>query len=115
MVSCDASGKVNVWKGLNVMASYSKKGEITHCIFCELNMDQKLKTSNLFFFGGTNGIVCLADDQNHCSDVCKVGGAIKSLLFYEKENSVIIITSTLLLVQFRISTSEKSVIFQKNK
>jgi intraflagellar transport protein 140 len=71
-------------------------------------MDQKLKTSNLFFFGGKSGIVCLADDSNHCSDVCKVGGAIKSLLFYEKENSVIIITSTMLLVQFRISTSEKS-------
>ncbi len=52
--------------------------------------------------------MCLADDANHCSDVCKVGGAIKSLLFYEKENSVIIITSTLLLVQFKISTNEKS-------
>lgn len=61
-------------------------------------MDTKIKTNNLFFFGGKSGVVCLADDSNHCSDVCKVGGAIKSLLFYEKENSVIIITSTLLLV-----------------
>ena len=57
-----------------------------------------MKMSNIFFFGGKNGIVCLADDANHCSEVCKVGGAIKSLLFYHKENSVIIITSTLLLV-----------------
>ena len=41
------------------------------------------------------------------SEVCKVGGSIKSLLFYQKENSVIIITSTLLLVQFKISANEK--------
>ncbi len=53
-------------------------------------------------------MVCLADDSNHCSDLCKVGGAIRSLLFYEKENSVIIITSTLLLVQFKISPNEKN-------
>lgn len=62
----------------------------------------------MFFFGGKSGVVCLADDANHCSDVCKVGGSIKSLLFYEKENSVIIITSTLLLVMFKISTSVKT-------
>lgn len=67
-----------------------------------------MKTGNLFFFGGKSGVVCLADDANHCSDVCKVGGSIKSLLFYEKENSVIIITSTLLLVMFKISTSVKT-------
>ena len=66
-----------------------------------------MKMTNIFFFGGKNGVVCLADDANHCSEVCKVGGAIKSLLFYYKENSVIIITSTLLLVQFKISASEK--------
>ena len=60
------------------------------------------------FFGGKSGVVCLADSSNHCSEVCKVGGSIKSLLFYSKENSVIIITSTLLLVQFRISPNEKT-------
>lgn len=52
----------------------------------------------MFFIGGKSGVVCLADDSKHCSEVCKVGGSIKSLLFYEKDNSVIIITSTLLLV-----------------
>lgn len=35
-------------------------------------MDKKVKTNNLFFFGGKSGVVCLADDSNHCSDVCKV-------------------------------------------
>jgi len=42
--------------------------------------------------------VYLADDLKNISEVCKVGGSVKALLFYEKENSVIIITSHLLLV-----------------
>ena len=112
MVSTDEKGLVAVWRGINCISTYQREGVITNCIFCELNFPekegQKLKTSNLFFFGGKSGVVCLADSSNHCSEVCKVGGAIKSLLFYEKENSVIIITSTLLLVQFRISPNEKT-------
>lgn len=43
-----------------------------------------------------------------CSDVCRVGGTIKALIFYQKEGSAIVITSTLLLVQFKINFSEKS-------
>ena len=58
--------------------------------------------------GGKSGIVCLADDNKHCSEVCKVSGSIQSLLFYKQENSVVIITSTLLFVQFRISPNQKT-------
>ncbi len=114
MVTTDEKGIVAVWRGINCLSTYQREGIITNCIFSELNFpekegnNQKLKASNLFFFGGKSGVVCLADSSNHCSEVCKVGGAIKSLLFYEKENSVIIITSTLLLVQFRISPNEKT-------
>lgn len=113
MVTSDEKGLVAVWRGINCLSTYQREGLITNAIFCELNFGgeaqaNKLKTSNLFFFGGRSGVVCLADSANHCSEVCKVGGAIKSLLFYEKENSVIIITSTLLLVQFKISPNEKT-------
>ena len=114
LVTTDEKGLVAIWRGINCLSTYQREGFITNCIFCELNFsekegnNQKLKASNLFFFGGKTGVVCLADSSNHCSEVCKVGGAIKSLLFYEKENSVIIITSTLLLVQFRISPNEKT-------
>jgi len=74
----------------------------------EEKKDKKKATQNLFFFGGKGGIVFVADDANHVTEVCKVSGAVKSLFFYEKTNSMIIITSTLLLVQFRISLSERS-------
>jgi intraflagellar transport protein 140 len=69
----------------------------------------------LFFFGGTSGSVCLADDLKNCSEVCKVPGSVKTILFYEKENSVIIITSHLLLVQFKLNLSEKLVPDRKVK
>ena len=42
-------------------------------------------------------------------------GSVKSILFYEKENSVIIITSHLLLVQFKLNLSEKLVPDRKVK
>ena len=57
----------------------------------------------------------MADDQKNCSEVCKVPGSIKSILFFEKENSVIIITSHLLLVQFKLNLAEKLVPDRKVK
>jgi hypothetical protein len=44
----------------------------------------------------------LADDANSSPEICRVGGKIKSLLFYEKDNSIILITSHMLLVKCRI-------------
>ena len=72
-------------------------------------------SNSLFFFGGASGAVCLGDDLKNCSEVCKVPGSVKSILFYEKENSVIIITSSLLLVQFKLNLSEKLVPDRKVK
>ncbi len=108
MISCDEKGLVVMYKGLQVLSKYQREAIINQITFCQLEFgdlekDLKLKNSNLFFMGGKSGIVCLADDNKHCSEVCKVSGSIQSLLFYKQENSVVIITSTLLFVQFRIS------------
>ena len=61
MVSCDEAGMVSVWRGISCIAVYKREGSITHCIFCEVNLDNKTQ-NNLFFFGGKTGLVCLADD-----------------------------------------------------
>jgi intraflagellar transport protein 140 len=104
MVTGDAKGTVNVWRthrGLTPVCSYSKEGAVTNIVFCSLQINQEANQDNsnsLFFFGGASGSVCLADDLKNCSEVCKVPGSVKTILFYEKENSVIIITSHLLLV-----------------
>ena len=103
MLTCDSEGLISVWKGINVISVYQNESPITHAIFADIRLgnaeeQQKLKKKILFFFGGTNGIVSLADDSNHCNELCKVGGSIKTLLFYEPGNSIIIITTSLLLV-----------------
>jgi intraflagellar transport protein 140 len=104
MVTGDAKGTVGVWRthrGLTPVCSYNKEGAVTNIVFCSLQINQETNQDNsnsLFFFGGTSGSVCLADDLKNCSEVCKVPGSVKTILFYEKENSVIIITSHLLLV-----------------
>lgn len=120
MVTGDEQGTVGVWRthrGLTPICQYSKSGAITNVAFCGLAFeeDSMEKWNSLFFFGGKKGSVCLADDLKNCSEVCKVGGSVKSLLFYEKENSVIIITSHLLLVQFKINLNEKLVPDRKVK
>ena len=47
-----------------------------------MNVDSNQRLGNLFFFGGAAGVVSLADDSNHLSEICKVGGAIAALQFY---------------------------------
>jgi intraflagellar transport protein 140 len=110
MVTSDLTGMVAIWRGINLLAYYKKDWAITHCLFCDINMEggNKSNLGNLFLFAGRSGTVCLANDLNMCSDVCRVGGTIKALIFYQKEGSAIVITSTLLLVQFKINFSEKS-------
>lgn len=120
MVTGDEQGTVGVWRthrGLTPICQYSKSGAITNVAFCGLAYEEESmeKWNSLFFFGGKKGSVCLADDLKNCHEVCKVGGSIKSMLFYEKENSVIIITSHLLLVQFKINLNEKLVPDRKVK
>lgn len=121
MVSGDSNGTIGVWRthrGMTPVCQYSRPGSITQIVFCSLMINQDPNVDNinsLFFFGGNSGSVCLADDLKNCSEVCKVPGAVKNILFYEKENSVIVITSHLLLVQFKLNLAEKLVPDRKVK
>lgn len=65
------------------------------------------KLSTLFFFCTTAGVLHLADDANSSPEICRVGGKIKALLFYEKENAIILITSHLLLVKCTIHFNQQ--------
>jgi intraflagellar transport protein 140 len=86
MVTSDLTGMVAIWRGINLLACYQKDWAITHCLFCDLNFEGNNKSNfgNLFLFAGRSGTVCLANDMNMCSDVCRVGGTIKALIFYQK-------------------------------
>ena len=123
MVTGDDHGVVAVWstsRGLTPICQYNKEGAMTNLTFCTLATESGEvpaadQMNKFFFFAGSSGSVYLADDQRRCSEVCKVGGQVKSLLFYREDNSIVIITSSLLMVQFRVSPNEKLVPSRKVK
>ena len=109
IVSVDNKGIINVWSfaPLYFKCSYNQQYTIEEVImpnFFYEKMDKEKvpnqeKLSTLFFFCNSAGMLHLADDQNSSPEICRTGGKIKSILFYEKENTIILITSTLLLVK----------------
>ena len=109
IVSVDNKGIINVWSfaPLYFKCSYKQQYSIEEVImpnFFYEKMDKdkvpnQEKLSTLFFFCNSAGMLHLADDQNSSPEICRTGGKIKSILFYEKENTIILITSTLLLVK----------------
>jgi hypothetical protein len=86
---------------------------VTYCALLTEEPPTFDQMSTYFFFGGTSTSVYLADDLKRCSEVCKVGGQIKSLLYFKEENSIIIITSSLLMVMFKVSAQNEKLVPDK--
>ena len=117
VISADEKGIINVWRfaPLYLMCSYKQTYKIEEIIipnFSYEKMDKEKipppeKLSSLFFFSNSGGMLHLADDANSSPEICRVGGKMKSILFYEKENAIIIITSNLLLVKCQIHFSQQ--------
>lgn len=118
VVSVDEKGLVVVWSfegALQRLCSYKQAFTIEEIMFPKFiyeKMDSSKvppqeKLDTLFFFCNSGGVLHLADDSNSSPEICRVGGKIKSLLFYEKENAIIIITSHMLLVKCTIHFNQQ--------
>jgi WD40 repeat protein len=118
VVSVDEKGSITVWKyegQLTKLCSYKGGLNIEEILFPKFiyeKMDSEKvppqeKLDTLFFFCNSGGILHLADDSNSSPEICRVGGKIKSLLFYEKENAIIILTSHMLLVKCTIHFNQQ--------
>lgn len=60
----------------------------------------------MFFYYTSAGILYLADDSNCSPEICRVGGKIKNILFYEADNSILLLTYNALLIKCLISFNE---------
>ena len=118
VVSVDDKGLIVVWRFDGVlfkMCSYKQSFNVEEIIFPKFiyeRMDSSKvppqeKLNTLFFFCHSGGVLHLADDSNSSPEICRVGGKIKSLLFYEKDNAIIIITSHMLLVKCTIHFNQQ--------
>ena len=116
VVSVDDRNAIYVWAfdGLfTKLCAYHSKFPIENIYFPHFNIEKYLKDrsntppiekfDSMFFYTTSAGIIYLADDSQSSPEVCRVGGKIKSTLFFEGDNSLIVLTDNSLLVKSTIS------------
>ncbi|CAE7303974.1 Ift140 [Symbiodinium natans] len=112
-VTTDNNGVVGVWKtdmrGLcNQMCHYRKTGAHDKVIFRTMTPSGEPNLDNPpFFFGGEQGIIYLADDFGLCSERYKIGSPLLLLEYYREKDVVVLVTTSVILVQFSLSADGK--------
>ncbi|CAL1170399.1 unnamed protein product [Cladocopium goreaui] len=112
-VTTDNNGVVGVWKtdqrGLcNQMCHYRKSGAHDKVIFRTATPTGEPNLENPpFFFGGEQGIIYLADDFGLCSERYKIGSPLLLLEYYREKDVVVLVTKSVILVQFSLSADGK--------
>ncbi|CAK9076435.1 unnamed protein product [Durusdinium trenchii] len=112
-VTTDMQGVVGVWKtdqrGLcNQMCHYRKSGAHDKVIFRTTTPSGEPNLENPpFFFGGEQGIIYLADDFGLCSERYKIGSPLLLLEYYSEKDVVVLVTKSVILVQFSLSADGK--------
>lgn len=116
LISVDEKNQINIFYfdgSLSKLCSYTSKFIIDKVIFPCFNPEyyrskgnilpfSNEKFESLFIYSTQAGIVYLADDSEISNEICRVGGRIKGLLFYEDDNSIIILTDNANLVKSNI-------------
>lgn len=115
---------------LSAVRQYRKKGMISSLVYCILQpraiqmSDNNADPNNRFpnrtakgelkpqnstpsFFFSTNGAdrggVIFADDLGHCTDVQQLSSQIDTMMFFEERSRLVILTRSLLLLQYYVS------------
>jgi WD40 repeat protein len=70
----------------------------------------KLSSHSIIYFGSTSGVVYQMNAMTgNASDIVALESGIKRILYYSKRNRLIIITESMLLCQYSVSTSSSDV------
>ncbi|KAE9332040.1 Intraflagellar transport protein [Phytophthora fragariae] len=124
LMSADENGVFAVWKvdsrcQLTLSTQYARQGSFTHCVFATLpagSRDSNAKSDHFsqhacpqFFFGGEVGSVHRADDLGHITDVQVLNHAIDSMMFYEEQSRLIVITRAVQLFVYQVGTTDGTV------
>jgi len=94
---------------------YKKKGAITTLVYCilpraaESSAAEQLRQvqSPPFFFGTEKGAICYADDLGHGTEVQSIASAIDSMLYFEETARLVVITRSMMLIQYQVSVDGK--------
>lgn len=125
----DKKGVLTVWSvdtrgTLSLSCQYRKQGAIRTAVFCPIvrlipkagssgkGGDKKKKQQEAiakqlysppFFFGTEKGALVYADDMGFCTDVQQLSSAIDALLFFEETSKLVVITRSLMLMQYLVA------------
>jgi intraflagellar transport protein 140 len=113
---------------------YRKKGEVTTLVFGVLaskkldrgNESLSSSTTHVvdrikpafsppFFFGTSRGLIFFADDLGHCSEIQALSSSIDSMTFFEETGRLVVITRSLLLTQFQVTSDGKVTLLSQVK
>ena len=119
IVSVDSTNSIIVWNfdgNLHRLCNYKQNYTIEDLFFPCFNVQRykdlnkvppEESLNNLFFYHTSAGMIYLADDSDSSPEICRVSGKVKCILFHEAENSIILITSNMLLVKCVIYFTEQ--------
>lgn len=60
-----------------------------------------------FFFGTDKGVICYADDLGNCVEVHTIASSIDCMLYFEETSRLIVITRSMMLLQYQVSVDGK--------
>lgn len=119
MLTQDKNFNVIFWKDINPIKEHCQGAPLNVVIFVNFLHERKdkiKKNVKLCFIGDKMGSINYFEEKRlEVQELCKINGSIKELFYYSKTNSVIVVTSTYYLIQFKISTEEDIVPDKKIK
>ncbi|TPX54243.1 hypothetical protein PhCBS80983_g05995 [Powellomyces hirtus] len=113
LVTGDEDGDVVVWKvdqrgRIAVLCQYRLSNKVTHCLFRgSEELELKPQSSPPFFLATSVGSIHYADDMGHCTESALVETSIAALLMLEHKDIVVVITTSLILLQFQLTPDGK--------
>ena len=99
-----------IWNELNCLSSFNKEKRIMCSCAADLVIEKKNKTSkamNLFIIGCENGAVWYANDSR-CDELCKLSSAVISIMFYQENQSLVIVADNYNIRIAKLSSSTSS-------
>lgn len=119
MLSQDRDFNIVFWRDKTPVKEFNQGAPLNVVLFVNFLHERKdkiKKNVRLCFLGDKLGNITYFEEKRlEVQELCKINGSIKELFFYAKTNSVVVVTSTYYLIQFRISTEEDIVPDKKVK
>lgn len=119
MLTQDRDFNVVFWRDTTPVKEFNQGAPLNVVLFVNFLHERKdkiKKNVRLCFLGDKLGNITYFEEKRlEVQELCKINGSIKELFFYAKTNSVVVVTSTYYLIQFRISTEEDIVPDKKVK